>query len=84
MARHFETLTRLYGALGHDPMGMREIPELMRYYHRLSRDQRDRWRMRESHPHANGYAQLHSRRYTWPVDDRGRLSRNPRIARCLH
>jgi hypothetical protein len=34
-ARHFETLTRLYRALGHDPLGIRQIPELLRYHHRI-------------------------------------------------
>src|SRR6266852_4783191 len=29
-ARHFETLTRLYRDLGHDPLGIREIPQLLR------------------------------------------------------
>src|SRR6266702_1276176 len=42
-ARHFETLTRLYGVLGYDPLSMREMPELMRFYHRISRGDRAEW-----------------------------------------
>ena len=42
-ARHFETLTRLYAALGHDPMGIREIPELLRYHHRIRQGDRADW-----------------------------------------
>jgi hypothetical protein len=42
-ARHFETLTRLYRALGHDPMGIREIPELLRYHHRIRQGDRADW-----------------------------------------
>lgn len=42
-ARHFETLTRLYGALGHDPLGIREMPELLRYHHRLRQGDRVDW-----------------------------------------
>jgi hypothetical protein len=42
-ARHFETLTRLYTALGHDPMGIREIPELLRYHHRIRQGDRADW-----------------------------------------
>jgi hypothetical protein len=42
-ARHFETLTQLYKALGHDPMGIREIPELLRYHHRIRQGDRADW-----------------------------------------
>jgi hypothetical protein len=42
-ARHFETLTRLYRALGHDPLGIREMPELLRFYHRLRQGDRADW-----------------------------------------
>jgi hypothetical protein len=42
-ARHFETLTRLYQALGHDPLGIRDLPELLRYYHRLRQGDRVDW-----------------------------------------
>jgi hypothetical protein len=42
-ARHFETLTRLYRALGHDPLGLREMPELLRYHHRIRQGDRADW-----------------------------------------
>jgi len=42
-ARHFETLTRLYQTLGHDPLGIRDMPELLRYYHRLRQGDRVDW-----------------------------------------
>ncbi len=42
-ARHFETLTRLFRALGHDPLGIREIPELLRYHHRIRQGDRADW-----------------------------------------
>lgn len=42
-ARHFETLTRLYKNLGHDPLGIRDVPELLRYYHRLRQGDRVDW-----------------------------------------
>lgn len=42
-ARHFETLTQLYRLLGHNPLGMREMPELLRYYHRLRQGDRLDW-----------------------------------------
>ena len=42
-ARHFETLTRLYRRLGHDPLGIRDMPELLRYYHRLRQGDRVDW-----------------------------------------
>jgi hypothetical protein len=42
-ARHFETLTRLYQTLAHDPLGIRDMPELLRYYHRLRQGDRVDW-----------------------------------------
>src|SRR5205807_10622492 len=42
-ARHFETLTRLYRTLGHDPLGIRQIPELLRYHHRIRQGDRADW-----------------------------------------
>jgi len=42
-ARHFETLTKLYRTLGHDPLGIRDMPELLRYYHRLRQGDRVDW-----------------------------------------
>jgi hypothetical protein len=42
-ARHFETLTKLYRKLGYDPMGIRDLPELLRYYHRLRQGDRVDW-----------------------------------------
>jgi hypothetical protein len=42
-ARHFETLTRLYRTLGHDPLGARDMPELLRYFHRLRQGDRLDW-----------------------------------------
>jgi hypothetical protein len=42
-ARHFEALTRLYRALGHDPLGLRDIPELLLYHHRLRQGDRADW-----------------------------------------
>ena len=42
-ARHFETLTRLYQVLGHEPLSVREMPELLRYYHRLRQGDRVDW-----------------------------------------
>jgi hypothetical protein len=42
-ARHFESLTRLYRTLGYDPLGFRDMPELMRYYHRLRQGDRVDW-----------------------------------------
>jgi hypothetical protein len=34
-ARHFEALTRLYKTLGFHPLGLRQLPEMLRYHHRL-------------------------------------------------
>jgi hypothetical protein len=42
-ARHFEALTRLYRSLGHDPLGLRDIPELLLYHHRLRQGDRADW-----------------------------------------
>jgi hypothetical protein len=42
-ARHFEALTRLYHKLGCDPLGARELPELLRYFHRLRQGDRLDW-----------------------------------------
>jgi hypothetical protein len=42
-ARHFEALTRLYSALGHDPLGLRDVPELLLYHHRLRQGDRADW-----------------------------------------
>src|SRR5919202_3329985 len=42
-ARHFEALTRLYRSIGHDPLGLRDIPELLLYHHRLRRGDRADW-----------------------------------------
>jgi P-aminobenzoate N-oxygenase AurF len=42
-ARHFEALTRLYRKLGHDPMGLRQMPELLRYHHRIRQGDRADW-----------------------------------------
>lgn len=42
-ARHFEALTKLYRALGHDPLGLRDIPELLLYHHRLRQGDRADW-----------------------------------------
>jgi hypothetical protein len=42
-ARHFEALTRLYRSLGYDPLGLRDIPELLLYHHRLRQGDRADW-----------------------------------------
>lgn len=42
-ARHFEVLTRLYQQLGSDPVGMREMPEMLRYHNRLRKGDRIDW-----------------------------------------
>jgi hypothetical protein len=34
-ARHFEVLTRLYDLLGHHPVRLREMPDMLRYHHRM-------------------------------------------------
>jgi hypothetical protein len=42
-ARHFEALTRLYHKLGHDPLTLRKMPELLRYHHRIRQGDRADW-----------------------------------------
>ena len=42
-ARHFEALTRLYRKLGHDPLTLRKMPELLRYHHRIRQGDRADW-----------------------------------------
>lgn len=42
-ARHFEALTRLFRKLGHDPLGLRQMPELLRYHHRIRQGDRADW-----------------------------------------
>jgi len=42
-ARHYEALTRLYRKLGHDPLTLRQVPELLRYHHRLRQGDRADW-----------------------------------------
>jgi hypothetical protein len=42
-ARHFEALTRLYRRLGHDPLTLRKMPELLRYHNRIRRGDRADW-----------------------------------------
>ena len=42
-ARHFEVLTRLYRALECDPLGLRDLPELLQYHHRLRQGDRMDW-----------------------------------------
>jgi Long-chain fatty aldehyde decarbonylase len=42
-ARHFEALTRLYRSLEYDPLGLRDIPELLLYHHRLRQGDRADW-----------------------------------------
>lgn len=34
-ARHLESITRLYDLLGHDPIRIRELPEMLQYHHRM-------------------------------------------------
>lgn len=34
-ARHLEALTRLYEELGYPPTGIRELPDMLRYHHRM-------------------------------------------------
>lgn len=34
-ARHLETLAQLYTLLGHEPVGLREMPDMLRYHHRM-------------------------------------------------
>ncbi len=42
-ARHFEALTQLYKSLGSDPLGLRDLPELLVYHHRLRQGDRLDW-----------------------------------------
>jgi hypothetical protein len=42
-ARHFEALTRVYQALGQEPMRLRELPDMLRYHHRLRQGDRIDW-----------------------------------------
>jgi hypothetical protein len=42
-ARHFEALTQLYQRLGHNPVSIREVPEMLRYHHRLRQGDRIDW-----------------------------------------
>lgn len=42
-ARHFETLTQLYNRLQHHPVELRELPEMLRYHHRLRQGDRYDW-----------------------------------------
>jgi hypothetical protein len=42
-ARHFEALTRLYQVLRFDPLGLRDLPELLVYHHRLRQGDRVDW-----------------------------------------
>ena len=42
-ARHFEALTRLYHHVGQSPLGLRKMPEMLRYHHRLSQGDRVDW-----------------------------------------
>jgi hypothetical protein len=42
-ARHVEALTRLYRALGTDPLGLRDLPELLVYHHRIRQGDRADW-----------------------------------------
>lgn len=42
-ARHFEILTQLYQRLDHHPVALREVPEMLRYHHRLRQGDRIDW-----------------------------------------
>jgi len=42
-AHHFEALTRYYRKLGHGPLGPRQLPEMLRYHHRIRRADRAGW-----------------------------------------
>lgn len=42
-ARHFEVLTRLYARLDSNPVGLREMPEMLRYHNRLRKGDRVDW-----------------------------------------
>lgn len=41
--RHFEALTHLYHRLDQHPLGIREMPEMLRYHHRLRQGDRADW-----------------------------------------
>lgn len=41
--RHFDALTRLYEHLGHAPLPMRKMPDMLKYHHRLSQGDRIDW-----------------------------------------
>jgi hypothetical protein len=42
-ARHVEVLARLYRHMGQDPMRVRDLPEMLRYHHRLRLGDRVDW-----------------------------------------
>lgn len=42
-ARHFEVLTRLYQRLDHEPIAIRDMPEMLRYHNRLRKGDRVDW-----------------------------------------
>jgi hypothetical protein len=42
-ARHVEVLARLYQHVGQDPMRVRDLPEMLRYHHRLRQGDRLDW-----------------------------------------
>lgn len=42
-ARHFEVLTRFYQRLEEDPLSIRQMPEMLRYHHRLRQGDRVDW-----------------------------------------
>jgi para-aminobenzoate N-oxygenase AurF len=42
-ARHVEVLARLYRRVGQDPMRIRDLPEMLRYHHRLRQGDRVDW-----------------------------------------
>ncbi len=41
--RHFDALTRLYEHLGHAPLPLRKMPDMLKYHHRLSQGDRIDW-----------------------------------------
>ena len=41
--RHFDALTQLYAHLGNEPVGLRRMPEMLRYHQRLSKGDRIDW-----------------------------------------
>ncbi len=42
-ARHFEVLTRFYQRIQEDPLSVRQMPEMLRYHHRLRQGDRVDW-----------------------------------------